>query len=42
MRKHQLKEFARALQERGLLLEAVLPSEEREIGYLSYDSRDLG
>ena len=42
MRKHQLREFARALQERGLLLEAVLPSEEREIGYLSYDSRDLG
>ena len=42
MRVHQLKEFAEVLAARGLLKEAVLPDPEQPIGYLSYDSRDLG
>ncbi len=42
MRKLDLKDYAKALQQQGLLVSAVLPEREAPVGYLTYDSRDLG
>ena len=42
MQVHRLQEFAQALEAKGLLQAAVMPDPAQPIGYLSYDSRDLG
>ena len=42
MQVHRLQEFAQALEAKGLLQTAVMPDPAQPIGYLSYDSRDLG
>ena len=42
MQVHRLQEFAKALEAKGLLQTAVMPDPAQPIGYLSYDSRDLG
>ncbi len=42
MKKRNLGDFAQALEDKGLLVEAVLSDPLQPVGYLTYDSRDLG